>query len=136
RQKDLPMYVPPSFSEIDRAKLFDFIDQHNFGLVVSQRDGGPFATHLPLLLDRQSGPLGTLFGHVARANPQWQAPDRGVLVVISGPHAYVSPSWYEAQNVVPTWNYVAVHVYGLLHLVEDCDRTLKALRDLVLLHEK
>jgi len=130
------MYVPPSFSEIDRAKLFDFIDQHNFGLIVSQLDREPLATHLPLLLDRQAGPLGTLFGHMARANPQWQATDRSVLVVISGPHAYVSPSWYEAENVVPTWNYVAVHIYGTLHIVEDDEPTLEILRDFVLFHEK
>ncbi len=129
------MYIPPSFSETDLTKLFDFIEQHNFGLVVSQLDHEPFATHLPLLLDRQTRPLGTLIGHMARANPQWQATDRNVLVVFSGPHAYISPSWYEAENVVPTWNYVAVHVYGTLHLVEEKETTLKILRDLVLLHE-
>jgi len=130
------MYIPPSFSEADLTKLFDFIEQYNFGLLVSQLDNEPFATHLPLLLDRQAGPFGTLIGHMARANPQWQAANRNVLVVFSGPHAYVSPSWYEAENVVPTWNYVAVHLYGTLHLVEDGETTLKILRDLVLLHEK
>ncbi len=129
------MYIPPSFSEADLTMQFDFIEQHNFGLVVSQLDHEPFATHLPLLLDRQAGPFGTLIGHVARANPQWQAADRNVLVVFSGPHAYISPSWYEAENVVPTWNYVAVHVYGTLHLVEGGETILKILRDLVLLHE-
>ena len=130
------MYIPSSFSETDLTKLFDFIEQHNFGLVVSQLNHEPFATHLPLLLDRQAGPFGTLIGHMARANPQWQAVDRNVLVVFSGPHAYISPSWYEAEHVVPTWNYVAVHVYGTLHLVEEGEATLKILRDLVLLHEK
>ncbi|MGO9110014.1 MAG: FMN-binding negative transcriptional regulator [Thermoguttaceae bacterium] len=130
------MYIPPGFSETDRTRLFDFIEQHNFGLVVSQLNHESFATHLPLLLDRQAGPYGALIGHVARANPQWQAADRNVLVVFSGPHAYISPSWYEAENVVPTWNYVAVHVYGMLHLVEEVETTLKTLRDLVWLHEK
>lgn len=130
------MYIPPSFSEIDLTKLFDFIEQYNFGLVVSELDHEPFATHLPLLLDRQAGPFGTLIGHMARANPQWRAADRSVLVVFSGPHAYVSPSWYEAENVAPTWNYVAVHVYGTLRLVGNGDATLKILRDLVFLHEK
>jgi len=130
------MYIPASFSETDRTKLFDFIEQHNFGLVVSQLDHEPFASHLPLLLDRRAGPLGTLIGHMARANPQWQAADRNVLVVFSGPHGYISPSWYEAENVVPTWNYVAVHVYGVLHLVEEGETTLKILQDFVLLHEK
>ncbi|MGA2256865.1 MAG: FMN-binding negative transcriptional regulator [Thermoguttaceae bacterium] len=130
------MYIPSSFSVTDRTRLFDFIEQHNFGLVVSQLDHEPFAAHLPLLLDRQTGPFGTLIGHMARANPQWQAADHNVLVVFSGPHAYISPSWYEAENVVPTWNYVAVHVYGTFHLVEQGETTLKILRDLVLLHEK
>jgi transcriptional regulator len=130
------MYIPPSFSETDRTKLFDFIEQHNFGLLVSPWDNEPVAAHLPLLLDRQAGPLGTLIGHMARANPQWQAADRNVLVVFSGPHAYISPSWYEAEDVVPTWNYVAVHVYGTLHLVEEGEATRKILRDCVSFHEK
>lgn len=130
------MYIPSSFSETDLTKLFDFIEQHNFGLIVSQLDNEPVAVHLPLLLDRQAGQSGMLIGHMARANPQWQAANRNVLVVFSGPHAYISPSWYEAENVVPTWNYVAVHVYGILHLVEEGEATVKILRDLVLLHEK
>jgi transcriptional regulator len=130
------MYIPSSFSETDLTKLFDFLEQHNFGLVVSRLDNEPVAVHLPLLLDRQAGPFGTLIGHMARANPQWQAVDRNVLVVFSGPHAYISPSWYEAANVVPTWNYVAVHVYGILHVVEEGKTTLEILRDLVALHEK
>ncbi len=130
------MYIPPSFSETDRTELFDFIEQHNFGLIVSQGDNEMVAVHLPLLLDRQAGPSGTLIGHMARANPQWQVANRNVLVVFSGPHAYISPSWYEAENVVPTWNYVAVHVYGTFHLVEEGEATLKILRDLVALQEK
>jgi len=130
------MYIPSSFSETDLTKLFDFIEQHNFGLVVSQLDNEPVAVHLPLLLDRQAGQSGMLIGHMARANPQWQAANRNVLVVFTGPHAYISPSWYEAENVVPTWNYVAVHVYGTLHLIDEGEATLKILRDLVLLHEK
>jgi len=99
-------------------------------------DHEPFATHLPLLLDRQAGPWGTLFGHVARDNPQWQATDRNVLVVFSGPHAYISPTWYEAKNVVPTWNYVAVHVSGTLQIVDEGEATLHILRDLVSFQEK
>jgi transcriptional regulator len=130
------MFIPSSFAETDRTRLFDFIEQHNFGLLVSQLDNEPFATHLPLLLDRQAGPSGTLVGHMARANPQWQAASRNVLVVFAGPHAYISPSWYEAENVVPTWNYVAVHVYGRLHLVENDEATLAILQDFVLFHEK
>jgi transcriptional regulator len=94
-------------------------------LLVSQHEGEPFATHLPLLLDRTAGPHGSLIGHMARANPQWQSADgQHVLAVFSGPHAYVSPSWYESENVVPTWNYVAVHAYGTFRAVHDTEALL------------
>src|SRR5262245_51222170 len=117
---DWAMYVPPAFQESDRSKLFDFVEAHSFGLLVSQLDGQLFATHLPLLVDRHSAAQGRLVGHVARANPQWrELADQQVLVVFSGPHAYVSPRWYEAENVVPTWNYVAVHAYGRCQLIDD-----------------
>ena len=98
------MYVPPAFAETDKGKLYDFIEAHAFGLLVSTHGGEPFATHLPFLLERDAGPHGRLVGHLARANLQWQGLDgRPVLAVFSGPHAYVSPSWYEADDVVPTW---------------------------------
>jgi transcriptional regulator len=114
------MYIPPAFLESDRSTLHEFIEGHSFGLLVSQHDGVPFATHAPFLLDRSAGSLGALLGHVARANPQWeQCAGQQVLAVFSGPHAYVSPTWYGAEQVVPTWNYVAVHVYGVVRLVED-----------------
>ena len=84
--------------------------------------GPPFASHLPLLLDRAAGPHGALVGHMARANPQWRDLDgQPVLAVFSGPHAYVSPSWYEAEGVVPTWNYVAVHATGTFRLTDTPD---------------
>lgn len=114
------MYVPTTFAETDTGKLHDFIEAHSFGLLVSGHGGEPFATHLPLLLERGAGPHGRLVGHVARANPQWRDLEgQTALAVFSGPHAYVSPSWYEAADVVPTWNYVAVHAYGTCRLVED-----------------
>ena len=131
------MYVPPHFAETDTAKLFDFIEANSFCLLVSQADGRPFASHLPLLLDRHAGPHGALRGHVARANPQWRsAAGQEVLAVFSGPHAYVSPTWYEAERVVPTWNYVAVHVYGTLQLVEERDALLGIVRDMVHFYER
>ena len=131
------MYVPPHFAETDTAKLFDFIEAHSFGLLVSQADGRPFASHLPLLLDRHAGPHGALRGHLARANPQWRtAPGQEVLAVFSGPHAYISPTWYEAERVVPTWNYVAVHVYGTFRLVEEREALLGIVRDMVRFYER
>jgi len=116
------MYIPSAFRETDPKKLFDLIEHNSFGLLVSQHDGEPFATHLPLLLDRTVGPQGALIGHMARANPHWQSADgQTVLAVFSGPHAYVSPTWYEADNVVPTWNYVAIHAYGTFRAVHDAE---------------
>ena len=122
------MYTPTSFVEKDLTKLHDLIEAHSFGLLVSHHEGEPTATHLPLLLDRDETDHGRLVGHMARANPQWKtAADQRVLVIFSGPHTYISPSWYGAGNVVPTWNYVAVHAYGTLRLEED----RAALHDLV-----
>jgi transcriptional regulator len=122
------MYIPAHFAETDVPKLHDFIEQNSFGLLVTQVDDLPFATHLPFLLDRSTGPHGRLLGHMARANPQWRQVDgQTALVVFSGPHAYISPTWYEAQNVVPTWNYVAVHVYGRIRVFEERE----ALREIV-----
>jgi transcriptional regulator len=123
------MYVPPHFAETDPARLHDFIERHSFGLLVSEADGTPFATHLPFLLERDAGPHGALIGHLARANSQWrELAHQTALAVFSGPHAYVSPTWYEAENVVPTWNYVAVHAYGPVQLVEDPDELFDIVR--------
>lgn len=117
------MYIPANFQETDRTKLFNFMERHSFATLVSQQYHNLVASHLPLLLDRAVEPRGRLIGHMARANSQWQtAADQRVLVIFHGPHAYISPSWYDARNVVPTWNYVTVHAYGTLRLIEDHDR--------------
>ncbi len=114
------MYIPAAFAETDLTKLHDFIEQNSFGLLSSQVDGLPFATHLPYLLEQTNGPHGTLVGHMARANPQWrEAGGQTALAIFSGPHAYISPTWYEAEQVVPTWNYIAVHAYGQVEVIED-----------------
>ena len=126
------MYIPPYFVEDDPTILHDLIEQYSFGLLISSFEGRPFASHLPFLLDRKSGPNGALIGHMARANPQWECLDgQEILAVFAGPHAYISPSWYEAENVVPTWNYVAVHVYGRARLVHDIDALLPLLAETV-----
>jgi transcriptional regulator len=114
------MYVPAAFAESYLSKLHDFIEQNSFGLLVSQMAGLPFASHLPFLLERQTGPHGTLIGHLARANTQWvDAGGQTVLAIFSGSHAYISPTWYESEQVVPTWNYAAVHAYGQIQIIED-----------------
>lgn len=115
------MYVPASFAEHDREKLHEFIQRHSFATLVTSGQDEPFATHLPLLLDVAGGDRdGRLVGHFARANPHWKvAADSRVLAVFHGPHAYISPGWIDVRNVVPTWNYIAVHAYGVLRVTED-----------------
>lgn len=104
------MYIPPSFRVEDRETLHAFMERYSFATLVSIRSDAPFATHLPLLLDRDRN---TLLGHLARGNPHAEALGGGEwLAVFSGPHAYVSPSWYAVAPAVPTWNYAVVHAYG------------------------
>jgi transcriptional regulator len=93
--------------------------RHSFALLTSHGEGGLFASHLPLLLDADAGPNGHLLGHMARANPQWRDIRGEAMAIFSGPHAYVSPSWYEEDGTVPTWNYAVVHAYGTFQLVEE-----------------
>lgn len=116
------MYTPRHFAADDLPRLWDAIERYSFAVLASQDEGELVASHLPLLLDRALGPRGTLLGHLARANPQWEgAAGQEVLVIFSGPHAYISPAWYAAERVVPTWNYVAVHAYGKLELMDDIE---------------
>jgi transcriptional regulator len=121
------MYIPGSFAEDDLPTLHGFLDAHPLATVVTASGpNGLFATHMPLVLDRISGALGTLIGHIARANPhreQLRGSPLDALVIFSGPDAYITPDWYltkrETGRVVPTWNYVAVHAYGTLRLRDD-----------------
>jgi transcriptional regulator len=130
------MYIPAAFHETDTKTLHDFIEAHSFALLVSMREGVPFATHLPLLLQREAGPHGALIGHVARANPHWQELEgQESLAIFSGPHAYVSPGWYESDQVVPTWNYIAVHAYGRARLIEEPAEVAEVLSRMVALYE-
>jgi transcriptional regulator len=131
------MYIPTAFAETDLTKLHAFIEQNSFGFLVSQVDGLPFATHLPFLLERTTGPHGTLICHVARANPQWrQVSGQTALAIFSGPHAYVSPTWYKAEQVVPTWNYAAVHAYGRMQVIENESDLLKIVQEMVRVYEQ
>jgi|SRR5579884_209270 len=131
------MYIPAVFAETNLSKLHDFIEQNSFGVLVSQADGLPFATHLPFLVERTAGPYGTLIGHLARANPQWQqANGQTALAIFAGPHTYISPSWYESEQVVPTWNYTAVHVYGRFQVIEEKGPLLEIVQRMVRFYEQ
>ncbi len=124
------MYLPASFAVSDPDKLAEVIGQYSFATLITTTEGVPFATHLPILHRLRAGTPGVLVGHVARANPQWQhfANPTESLAIFSGPHAYVSPSWYATELAVPTWNYIAVHVYGVPRVIED-EAWLEALLD-------
>lgn len=114
------MYTPSQFSENNLERLHDFIEGHSFATVITTDEVEPIASHLPLLLNRSAGTHGQLIGHLAKANPQWRSAEgKTTLSIFHGPHAYISPTWYEVQNAVPTWNYVAVHVYGKWKLEEN-----------------
>lgn len=130
------MYVPASFAVDNLEELHSAIEKYSFATLFSAVQGDLVATHLPLLLDRSKGPHGTLLGHVARANHQAeQAENQSVLAVFSGPHAYISPTWYEASPAVPTWNYVAVHAYGKLKVITSNEELAGMLNRMVNLYE-
>lgn len=130
------MYTPAHFQVNDRDTLHAFMRRHSFATLVSQEGGVPQATHLPFLLNPIQGNHGILLSHMARANPQWRHfSNTEVLVIFTGPHAYISPAWYATQPAVPTWNYTAVHAYGIPRIVTDHDRFVQMLHDLVEFYE-
>jgi len=114
------MYSPPYNRVEDRAEALRFMRANNFCLLVTGAGGELAGSHLPCLVEERDDRL-VLVMHMARANPQWQSffPDEHVLAVFWGPHAYVSPRWYERSPAVPTWNYAAVHAYGPARVLED-----------------
>ena len=127
------MYIPSYFKIEEITIAYNIIEEHSFATVISQYNGMPFATHLPLILDKDNT---YLYGHFARPNPHWKdIKGQTVLAVFHGPHCYISPSWYETNTAVPTWNYVSVHVYGEVELIEDEYELMSSLNDMVLKYE-
>jgi transcriptional regulator len=130
------MYTPFGFVENDLSVLHSCIEENSFATLVTTNSSGPAVSHLPLLLDRDAGPNGTLIGHMAKANSQWrEITDADALAVFHGPHAYISPGWLKEQNVVPTWNYVAVHATGKVKLIEEPSELLDIIRRYVEVYE-
>ncbi|MGB6965253.1 MAG: FMN-binding negative transcriptional regulator [Xanthobacteraceae bacterium] len=134
------MYIPPAFQEDDIATLHAAIRVSRLTNFITATADGLIGTPLPMILNETEGPHGTLYGHVARANPQWKrVPIGDAMAVFMGPDAYVTPSWYATKRqtgkVVPTWNYVAVHAYGPVEFFEDADRLLDVVTRLTKLHE-
>ena len=112
------MYTPKHFEQTDQRALWDFIEEHAFGTLLTVADGQPTLSHVPFLPDREAG---VLHCHVARANSHWREIERSpkVLAIFTGPHGYVSPTWYAAAPAVPTWNYGVVHAHGVPRVNED-----------------
>jgi transcriptional regulator len=125
------MYIPKAFHEQDESELLALIGEHGFATLVTSENDVPFATHLPLLAERDAEGRLLLRGHMARVNPQWRAfaQKAEVLAVFTGPHAYISPSCYRLPSV-PTWNYAVVHAYGTPSIVEEPAKVLSSLREL------
>jgi transcriptional regulator len=128
------MYIPAEFAEPDIARARALMNERSFGaLVVASGDGAPEVAHLPFLVDPAPAPFGRLRVHVARGNPiaARLASAPRVVAVFQGPHAYVTPRWYEAPEAnVPTWNFTVVHAHGVARPMDGRADVLEALRDL------
>lgn len=135
------MYIPSAFKHDDLGSLHTLIEQTRLAILVTHDEHGMQATHLPLLLRPDESSNGALYGHLAKANPQWRALENGAeaLVIFPGSDAYISPSFYPAKaehgKVVPTWNYVAVHAYGIAQVFHDPQRLLDVVSGLTDKHE-
>ena len=118
----MTLYVPAHFRNDDPDALFAFIEQHAFATLVSSGSRGLHVSHIPLLPEREGGKV-RLLGHVARGNAQWEALEGAehVLAIFNGPHAYVSPGWYQNHPAVPTWNYAVVHAHGRARLMDEAE---------------
>lgn len=132
------MYTPKFNQVTERALLLEAMQSYSFAILVGPGDSGAGSltgTHLPLVV-KDEGEHGVLLGHFAKANPHWASlADRETLVMFPGPHGYVSPSLYAEELNVPTWNYVAVHAYGPLHLIDDEAGKDALLKELIHVHE-
>jgi transcriptional regulator len=135
------MYSPPSFREDDPQLIFGHIHQARLANFITATPVGLMATPLPLYCDETEGDNGVLYGHLARANTQWNTTVVGdAMAIFMGPDAYVTPSWYQTKRetgkVVPTWNYITVHAYGAVEFFEDDARLLDVVNKLTNFHEQ
>jgi len=124
------MYIPNLYKNENQAEIEQFLDENGFAILVNQTNGKLWATHIPLILGTNSNGKQILIGHISKLNPQAESFKQNdeVLAIFSGSHSYISSSWYDHENV-PTWNYLAVHVYGKvrLHTYEESIEGLKKL---------
>lgn len=134
------MYIPPAFAETRTEVLHEAIRACGLATLVTLTPDGLIATHLPLMVDPDRGPYGTLIGHLARPNPQARGAIGQALAMFQGPEGYITPSYYatkrETGKVVPTWNYATVHAYGPLNIIDEKAAVLDIVTRLTDLHEK
>ena len=132
------MYIPKYFEINDLSVIKEFLNSYGFGLLINNAQDDLTGTHLPFLYQANEGDKGALYTHVARNNLQWQSlsPDKKVLAVFSGPHGYISPRWYSSNPAVPTWDYVAIHVYAYPELIEDKEKLYDLLTKISNFYEK
>jgi transcriptional regulator len=129
------VYLPPHFTETRPEILLAHIERYDFGLLVTNGEGGLIASQIPFLVERRGSDI-VLQGHLARPNPQAAALGQGeALAIFAGPHAYISPAWYEGGPAVPTWNYATVHAYGPARAIDDAEWLRALLRRLSERHE-
>jgi len=134
------MHVPPAFREEDHDAIVAMMRGASLCQFVTATTAGPIATPLPMIVDSEEGEHGTLYGHLAKANPQWKEPMIGdALAIFMGADAYVTPSWYASKQehgkVVPTWNYEAVQAFGPAEFFDEVDRLLNVVTRLTDRHE-
>jgi len=135
------MYIPRANQETRIPIIQKLMEDHPFASLITMGSSGLFATHIPMVLERDASPHGLLRCHISRANPQWRefSPDLEALAIFSGPQHYITPSWYpekqETGKVVPTWNYAVVHAYGHLRVIEDPNWLMAHLQSLVKINE-
>lgn len=124
------MHIPEIYKNENQAEIEQFIHQNGFSILVNQTEGKLWATHIPLVLEHKNGKQ-FLVGHVSKLNPQAESfkSNEEILAVFQGVNAYISSSWYDHENA-PTWNYIAVHVYGKLRL-HSHEEAIEALKRLV-----
>ena len=125
------MYIPEIYKNENQEEIKQFINDNGFAILVNQINDKPWATHIPLILDIDEFGKEILIGHLSKENPQAESfkKEKNVLAIFSGPHAYISSSWYDHENV-PTWNYLAVHIYGKVKILNQ-EKTLLSLKKLV-----
>lgn len=130
------MYIPHYYKNENVEEVKEFLRKNSFGILINQVDEKPWATHIPIELDKDEDGKEILVSHISKANPQWKEFEKQpeVLCIFNGPHSYISSSWYKEEEV-PTWDYIAVHIYGKLTILDE-EAVMKSMHKLVNKYEK